>query len=146
MKRSPFPLLLTHGCIFSAWRSSKRNVWSRGLYNVLKSVYVMLILWWMRLIFCSKFCAHYNDVIMGAMAFQTIPAIVYTAVYTGADQRKHKSSAPLAFVRGIWPVNSPHKGPVTRQILQVHDVIMTTISIWIVKNNFIFLIMYLHIY
>ena len=30
-------------------------------------------------------------------------------------QRKHQSSASLAFVRGInWsPVNSPHKGPVT---------------------------------
>ena len=31
--------------------------------------------------------------------------------------RKHQSSASLAFVRGIhrWPVNSPHKGPVTRK-------------------------------
>ena len=43
--------------------------------------------------------------------------IVYSAVYSGADQRKHQSSALLAFVRGIhrWPVNSPHKGPVTRK-------------------------------
>ena len=33
----------------------------------------------------------------------------------GADQRKHQSSASLAFVRGVhrWPVNSPHKGPAT---------------------------------
>ena len=33
------------------------------------------------------------------------------------DQRKHKSSTSLAFVVGIqrWPVNSPHKGPVTRK-------------------------------
>ena len=32
--------------------------------------------------------------------------------YSGADQRKHQSSASLAFVRGIHrrPVNSPHKG------------------------------------
>ena len=38
--------------------------------------------------------------------------IVYSAVYSGADQRKHESSASLAFVREIhrWPVNSPHKG------------------------------------
>ena len=32
-------------------------------------------------------------------------------------QQKHQSSASLAFVRGIhwWPVNSPHKGSVTRK-------------------------------
>ena len=29
------------------------------------------------------------------------PAIVYSTVYSGADQRKHQSSASLAFVRGI---------------------------------------------
>ena len=35
------------------------------------------------------------------------------------DQRKHQSSALLAFVRGIyrWPVKSPHKWPVTRKML-----------------------------
>ena len=43
--------------------------------------------------------------------------IVYWNVYSGADQTKHQNSASLAFVRGIhrWPVNSPHKGPVTRE-------------------------------
>ena len=59
---------------------------------------------------------HYNDVIMGAMASQiTSLTIVYSTVYLGADQRKYQSSASLAFVRGIhrWPVNSPHKWPVT---------------------------------
>ena len=37
--------------------------------------------------------------------------IVHSNVYSGADQRKHQSSASLAFVRGIhrWPVNSLHK-------------------------------------
>ena len=36
---------------------------------------------------------------------------VYSTFYSGEDQRKHQSSASLAFVRGIhrWPVNSPHK-------------------------------------
>ena len=61
---------------------------------------------------------HYNDVIMSAMASQiTSLAIVYSMVYSGADQRKHQSSASLAFVRGIhrWPVNSLHKWPVTRK-------------------------------
>ena len=52
--------------------------------------------------------------------------IVYLTVYSGADQRKHQSSASLAFVRGIhrWPVNSPHKGPVTRKMFPFDDVIM----------------------
>ena len=47
-------------------------------------------------------------------------------VYPGADQRKHQSSASLAFVRGIyrWPVNSPHKGPVTGNMFSFDDVIM----------------------
>ena len=49
---------------------------------------------------------------MGAMASQINSlGIVYSIVHSGADQRKHPSSASLAFVRGIhrWPVNSPHK-------------------------------------
>ena len=42
------------------------------------------------------------------------------------DQRKHQSSASLAFVRGIHrgPVNSPHKWPVTRKTFPFDDVIM----------------------
>ena len=70
---------------------------------------------------------HYNDVTMGAMASQiTSLTIVYTTVYSGADQRKHQSSAWLAFVRGIHrcPVNSRHKWPVTRKVFPFDDVIM----------------------
>ena len=45
---------------------------------------------------------HYNDVTMSVMVSQiTSLTIVYSTVYSGADQRKHKSSASLAFVRGI---------------------------------------------
>ena len=48
-----------------------------------------------------------------------------TIVY--AYQRKHQSSTSLASVRGIhrWPVNSPHKWPVTRKMLPLDDVIMS---------------------
>ena len=70
---------------------------------------------------------HYNDSIMGPMAPQiTSLTIVYSAVYSGADQRQHQSSASLAFVRGIHrgPVNSPHKWPVTRKMFLFDDVIM----------------------
>ena len=52
--------------------------------------------------------------------------IVYSTVYSDADQRKHQSSAALAFVWGIHRslVNSPHKGPVTRKRFPFDDVIM----------------------
>ena len=70
---------------------------------------------------------HYDDVIMSAIASRiTNLTNVYLIVYSRADQRKHQSSASLAFVRGIHrkPVNSPHKGPVTRKIFPFDDVIM----------------------
>ena len=70
---------------------------------------------------------HYNSVIMGAMASQiTSLTIVYSTVYSVTDQRKYQSSALLAFGRGIhrWPVNSPHKGPVTRKISPFDGVII----------------------
>ena len=63
-------------------------------------------------------CVHYNDFITGAIASQiTSLTIAYSNVYSGADQRKHQSSASLAFVRGIHrgPVDAPHKWPVTRE-------------------------------
>ena len=64
---------------------------------------------------------------MGAMASQiTSLTGVYSTVWLGADQRKHQSSASLAFVGEIhrWPVNSPHKGPVTRKMFPFDDVIV----------------------
>ena len=44
--------------------------------------------------------------------------IVYSTVYSSADQRKHQSSASLA------SVNSPHKEPVTRKMFPFDGVIM----------------------
>ena len=67
---------------------------------------------------------HYNDVIMSMIASQiTSLTIVYSTFYSGADQRKHQSSASLAVVRGIHR-NSPHKWPVTREMFPFDDVIM----------------------
>ena len=44
-------------------------------------------------------CQHYNDIIMSAIASQiTSPTIVYSAVDSDTDERKHESSASLAFV------------------------------------------------
>ena len=76
----------------------------------------------------SAFC-DCSDVIMSPMASQiTSLTIVYSTFHSGADQRKHESSASLASVLGIhrWPVNSPHKGPVTREMFPFDDVIMHT--------------------
>ena len=66
---------------------------------------------------------------MGAAASQiTSLTIVYSTFYSDADQRKHQSSASLAFVREIHrgPVNSQHKWPVTRKMFLFDDVIMKT--------------------
>ena len=74
--------------------------------------------------------SHYNDVIMRLIASQiTSLTIVCSIVYSDADQRKHQSSASLAFVRGIQrgPVNSPHKGPATRKMFPFDDVIMESL-------------------
>ena len=60
---------------------------------------------------CSS--SHYGDVIMGPIASQfTSLTIVYSTVYSGADQGKHQSSVSLAFVRG----NSPGTGEFPAQM------------------------------
>ena len=75
----------------------------------------------------SKQESHYTDATMSAIASQiTSLTIVYSTVYSDADQRKHQSSASLVFVWGIQrgPVKSPHKWPVTRKMFPFDDVIM----------------------
>ena len=68
-------------------------------------------------------CVHHIAVIMGTMASQiTSITIVYSIVYSDADQRKHESSVSLVFVWG--PVNSAQKGPVTRKMFRYDDVII----------------------
>ena len=97
---------------------------------------------------------HYSDVRMGAMAPQiTSLTIVYSTIYSCADQRKHQSSASLAFVRWI------HQWPVTRKMFPFDDVIMlnpfnlTLINViknplFLVLSNLItiYICMYMHIY
>ena len=95
----------------------KMSSWTRAVYSM--ELLHTFHAW-------SRF-PHYNDVIMGAIASQnTSLTIVYSTVYSDADQRKHQSSESLAFVWGIHrgPVNSPHKWPVTRKMSPFHDVIM----------------------
>ena len=68
---------------------------------------------------------------MGAIASQiTSLTIVYSTVYSDADQRKHQSSASLAFVRGI------HRDrPVTRKMFPFDDAIMNAKTIASLGTN-----------
>ena len=64
---------------------------------------------------------------MGAMASHiTSLTIVFTTGYSGADQKKTSKLRVIGICVGIhrWPVNSPHKWPVTRKMLPFDDVIM----------------------
>ena len=80
--------------------------------------------------------SHYTDVIMRAIACQiTSLTIVYSTVYSDADQRKHHSSASLAFLIHRGPVNSPHIWPVTRKMFPFDDVIMYILRIHMSKWN-----------
>ena len=73
---------------------------------------------------------------MGSMASQIDSlAIVFSIVHSGAElQIKENIKAPrrcMASVWGIhrWPVNSPHKGPATRKVFSIDDVIMDVYQI-----------------
>ena len=59
-------------------------------------------------------------------------AVVYSIVYSGVNQRKHQSSASLAFVREIHrgPVNFPPKWPVTRKMFPFDYVIIMSYMLW----------------
>ena len=82
---------------------------------------------------------HYMDLIMGAMTSQiTSLTIVDSTIYSDADQRKHQSSASLAFVRGIHqsPVNTPHKWSATRKMFPFNDVIMSRAYVGVISGKF----------
>ena len=96
----------------------------KSISNVLNITYHVLS--------CQMSHDHFDEVIRRAMVSQINSlAIVHSTVYSGVDQRKHQSSASLAFVRGIhrWPVNSPHKGPETPKMFPFDDVIMCSRSV-----------------
>ena len=83
---------------------------------------------------------HYSDIIMSVMASEiTSVSVVYSTICLGPDHRKHQSSASLAFVWGIhwWPVNSPHKWPVTRKI-SCHMIISVTSEVTLENMGQIF--------
>ena len=75
-------------------------------------------------------CLHYNGVIMPAIASQiTSLTIVYSTVYPRHRSKKISKlrATGLCARNHWWPVNSPHKGPVTRKMFPFDDVIMMTL-------------------
>ena len=76
---------------------------------------------------------HYSDVTISITVSQiTSVSIVCSAVCSGAHQRKHRSFALLAFVRGIHrsphvppPPPPPSKRPAKRKMFPFDDVIMS---------------------
>ena len=71
--------------------------------STVKSAWRMQMAWQLfwRHDICKDHDDHYTDVIMTTMASQiTSLTVVYSTVYSDADQRKHQSSASLAFVWG----------------------------------------------
>ena len=127
--------------LFSPWNSQLMRKCTSSSISLELQNWHSLSVTWLRVLeygayhFMDRYVYHYDDVIMGAIASQiTSLTIVYSTVYSGADQRKHQSSASLAFVWGIHrgPVNSPHKWPVTRKMYPFDDVIMMSfrVCVW----------------
>ena len=105
-----------------AWKPHKRTLWWEisqlsQLYARLTAANTELRPYILSALYCD------NSLEMASQI-----AIVCSTVCSSADQRKHHSSASLAFEMGIhrWPVNSRDKGPVIRKMFPLDDVIMET--------------------
>ena len=119
-------------CINQLLWKNYNNDWPHGICNFSHNVYMRFCC----VLFCCRFvisCWWFpSDFIMSTMESQmTSVSTVYSNVCWGTDQRKHQSSASLAFVREIprWPVNFPHKRPVTWKMFPLDYVIMPLIHL-----------------
>ena len=112
------------------WRHCNETAFLATINNKIIRVATLPFQWELLWLSSVVPVAHYNDVIMSAIASQiTGVTIVYSTVCSGVE---HWSTAWLAFARGIhrWPVNSPHKGPVTRKMYPFDDGNMNTSVVW----------------
>ena len=81
------------------WNGCQRNI------KVSKAPYIWFAFCCVLLRFGTGYFTHCSDVIMDAMASQiTSFTIVYSTVYSCADQRNHQSSASLALCEGNSPL------------------------------------------
>ena len=108
-----------------SWYSRKAVLWLWN--NICLNQYSNLEIVFFEIVLHLMQCWLYSDVIMSTMASQiTVVWIVCSTVCSGADQRKRQSPASLDFVRGIhwWPVDSPHKEPVTWKMFPFDDIMI----------------------
>ena len=78
----------------------KLTTFQQVTFRILRNT--LYLIWVLRCQLLTTYVKHYTDVIMSTMASHiTSLTVVYSIVYFGTDQRKHQSSASLAFVRGI---------------------------------------------
>ena len=113
--------------IFSFWRWHCRHFEDAQLLYAQRLSLNQRMFWNVHVHDNTSIRLHYDDVIMTMLASQiTSLPVVCSIVYSDVNQRKHQSSASLAFVREIHrgPVNFPHKWPVTRKMFPFDDVIM----------------------
>ena len=92
---------------------------------ILISIQLIVFKFQCQLCIYSLFSQHYSDVIMRTMASQTPTFPLFTQPFIQAQSKK--TSKPRHWpLWGIhrWPVNSPHKVPVTRNMFPFDDVIM----------------------
>ena len=91
---------------------------------------------------------HYSDVIMSMKASQTPASRLFTQPFYFRHRSKKTSKlrvTGLCVGNHRWPVNSPHKRPVTRKIFPFDDVIMgvlqqethTVTNRWLLNYNWI---------
>ena len=139
-------------CQHTLWRRVRlcNGWWRHQWYTMLGKLCYNLIEDQIKVVLRNEHM-NYNHVIMGAIASQiTGFTIVYSTVYS-RRRSKRTSKLSLAFLRGIhrWPINSPHKWPVTRKMLpfdepptlrqgtSCHDDIFITVMIkfaWIMHD------------
>ena len=83
---------------------------------------------WSGALFVESRLWHYIDVIMTTMASQiTSLTFVYSTFYSDADQRKHQSSASLAF---LWGIHRDRWNPRTKDQLRGKGFHLMTSSCW----------------
>ena len=86
---------------------------------ILNHAMLRIIRYTIAIISLTKLCPiiNYSHIMSPIASDITGVSSVCSTVCSGTDQRKQQRSASLAFVRGIpgSPVDSPHKGPVTRK-------------------------------
>ena len=132
LRRYWYPMIISKHirriCLFEYLLRDHVNHFTMAVLLAIRLNARLLLLVWL-------YVLNYDDVIMTMLASQiTSLTVVCSIVYSGVNQRKHQSSASLAFVREIHrgPVNFPHKWPVTRKMFPFDDVIMNEyyMNIW----------------